>query len=49
MPKKMERRLKAEAKKKGMGKERAGAFVYGTMQKETDWKPGGKNKKKKRK
>ena len=38
MPKKMERALKAEAKKKGLSKERTGAFVYGTMRK-AGWKP----------
>lgn len=36
----MERALKAEAKKRGFGKERTGAFVYGTMRK-TGWKPKG--------
>jgi hypothetical protein len=39
MPKALERRLKAQARKKGLSKERAGAYVYGTMQKVTDWKP----------
>lgn len=39
MPKKMERVLKAKAKKLGLSKERAGAYVYGTMRK-TGWKPG---------
>jgi len=38
MPVKMERALKKEAKKKGLSKKRAGAFVYGTMRK-TGWKP----------
>lgn len=38
MPKAMERRLKAIAKKKGFSAKRAGAFVYGTMRK-TGWKP----------
>lgn len=38
MPKKMERKLKAIAKKKGYSKKRAGAFVYGTMRK-AGWKP----------
>ena len=38
MPKEMERKLKAEAKKKHLSKERTGAFVYGTMRK-TGWKP----------
>ena len=39
MPKAMERRLKKTAKKRGYGKERTGAYVYGTMQKKTSWKP----------
>lgn len=34
MPKKMEEALKREAKKKGLSKERTGAYVYGTMRKE---------------
>jgi len=34
----MEEALKKQAKKKGMSKEKAGAFVYGTMRK-TGWKP----------
>lgn len=38
MPEALERKLKAQAKKKGFGKERAGAYVYGTMRK-TGWKP----------
>ena len=38
MPKKLEVKLKREAKKKGLGKKRAGAYVYGTMRK-TGWKP----------
>lgn len=33
MPKALENKLKAEARKKGLGKERAGAYVYGTMNK----------------
>lgn len=44
MPKKVERKLKAEAKKKGLSKERTGAYVYGTMQKQ-GWKPKKKAKK----
>lgn len=38
MPKEMERRLKREAKKKGLSKKRAAAYVYGTMMK-TGWRP----------
>lgn len=38
MPKKMERELKAQARKKGLKGKRADAYVYGTMRK-TGWKP----------
>jgi len=38
MPIKIERKLKKEAKKKGLSKERTGAYVYGTMRK-LGWKP----------
>jgi len=38
MPKKMEKELKATAKKRGYGKERTEAYVYGTLRK-TGWKP----------
>jgi len=38
MPKKLERKLKKECKKKGLSKERCGAYVYGTLRK-TGWKP----------
>lgn len=38
MPKKLERKLKAEAKRKGFGKRRTGAYVYGTLRK-LGWKP----------
>lgn len=38
MPLKMERALKRAAKKKGLGKKRAAAYVYGTMRK-MGWKP----------
>jgi len=33
MPKKIEMKLKKEAKKKGLGKKRTGAYVYGTLNK----------------
>lgn len=42
MPKKMEQALKKEAAKKGLTGERKNAYVYGTLQKKTDWKPGKK-------
>ena len=38
MPKAMEMALKREAAKKGLSKERTGAYVYGTMRK-TGWVP----------
>ena len=38
MPKALERKLKKQAKKKGLGKKRAAAYTYGTMRK-TGWKP----------
>jgi hypothetical protein len=38
MPKKMEKELKKEAKKKGLKGDRADAYVYGTMRK-AGWKP----------
>lgn len=39
MPKAMERQLKATAKKRGYSKKRTGAYVYGTLQRRTSWKP----------
>lgn len=44
MPKKMERRLKAAAKKKGLKGKRKNAYIYGTMQEKTGWKPKRKKK-----
>ena len=38
MPKKLELKLKREAKKKGFGRKRTGAYVYGTLRK-LGWKP----------
>jgi len=38
MPKALERKLKSQAKKKGLGKKRMGAYVYGTLRK-VGWKP----------
>lgn len=48
MPKKMEEALKREAKKKGLKGDRAGAYIYGTLQKKTSWKPGKQKKSKKK-
>ena len=44
MPVKMERKLKKEAKKKGLSGKRAAAYVYGTLRK-TGWKPKKKGSK----
>ena len=44
MPKKMEQVLKRSAKKKGYGKKRTNAYVYGTMRKH-GWKPKHQRKK----
>ena len=38
MPKALERKLKTQARKKGYGKKRSDAYVYGTLRK-TGWKP----------
>ncbi len=38
MPKAMERKLEAEAIKKGLVGERKNAYIYGTLRK-TGWKP----------
>jgi hypothetical protein len=38
MPEELERKLKAEAAKKGLTGARANAMIYGTMRK-TGWKP----------
>jgi len=43
MPIKLERKLKAQARKKGFGKKRTGAYVYGTMRK-MGWKPSHQKK-----
>ena len=39
----MERKLKAEAKKKGFSGKRADAYVYGTMRKQ-GWRPSREKK-----
>jgi len=38
MPKALEKKLKAQTRKKGLGKKRADAYIYGTLRK-TGWKP----------
>lgn len=47
MPKKLEAKLKREAKKKGFSKERTDAYVYGTLRK-TGWTPSTQKKKRKK-
>lgn len=42
MPKKVEQRLKREAAKKGLTGRRADAYVFGTLQRITGWRPGQK-------
>lgn len=47
VPKELEEKLRKQARKKGLGKKRAAAYVYGTLRK-TGWRPSrGKRKKKK--
>ena len=43
MPAEMERKLKAQAKKKDFSKERTGAYVYGSLRK-TGWTPSHQKK-----
>lgn len=38
MPKALERKLKAEGRKRGLKGKRLAAYIYGTMRK-TGWKP----------
>ena len=47
MPKALEKRLKKQAKSKfgSTTSERARKYIYGTLQKITDWKPTGRKKK----
>lgn len=44
MPKAVERKLKAAARKRGYGKKRTNAFVYGSLRK-MGWKPKRKRRK----
>jgi len=43
MPAKLERTLKATARKRGYSEKRAGAYVYGTLRK-TGWTPSHQRK-----
>jgi len=45
MPKKLEQQLRREASQKGLKGEQYNAYVYGTLQKVTSWKPGKKSEK----
>jgi hypothetical protein len=38
VPKKLENKLAREARKKGLGRKRTGAYIYGTLRK-MGWKP----------
>lgn len=46
MPKALEQKLKRKARAKGYSKERADAYVYGTLRK-TGWAPGKKKRRSK--
>jgi len=48
MPKILERKLKAQARKKGFTGKRADKYVYGTLRK-TGWVPSTQKKKKRKK
>lgn len=48
MPKALERKLKRQAKKMGLGEKRSDAYVYGTLRK-TGWVPSTQEKNKKSK
>ena len=39
MPVKLERKLRRQGKKKGFTGDRLNAYIYGTLQKVTSWKP----------
>ena len=43
MPKAMERKLRAEAKKKGLSVKRKNAYIFGTMMKRTISRTGSRN------
>lgn len=47
MPKKLEREIKKEARKKGLTGKRFDAYVYGTLRK-TGWIPSTQKKKKRK-
>lgn len=47
MPRELEKKLEAEADKRGLTGKRRNAYIYGTMQNVTSWKPGQKDKAKK--
>ena len=43
MPERLEKLLKAQAKRKGLKGKKAGAYIYGTMRK-AGWKPSREKK-----
>jgi hypothetical protein len=45
MPKKVEKRLKKQAKKLHLSGEAFDKYVFGALQKATNWKPHGRGKK----
>ncbi len=45
MPKALERKLSQEASRKGLTGKRKEAYIYGTMQRVTSWKPKREKKK----
>jgi hypothetical protein len=47
MPKRLEAKLKNQARKRGLKGKAADAYVFGTLMKLTDWKPGSKKHEKK--
>jgi len=47
MPKKLKRKLQRQARKKGFGKKRTAAYVFGTLRK-TGWTPSKRKKRKSR-
>ena len=48
MPKALEKKLKRQARKKGLKGKRARAYVYGTIRK-TGWKPSREKRRKRKK
>jgi hypothetical protein len=49
MPKAMERELKIQARHMGLSGDRANAFIYGSMRRQTGWVPSTQKKGRKKK